>query len=198
MCSTWKNFPSYSEEAECAEELIWGDVKLGRLPNFLYQDAPFSSQSLQFSNGIKMDAENLADADKYKGAFERTFQYFQERCQLHIHKLVGGKRVIPNACRSKSHRQQCKHEAPWTNRVSPSWMSAPLIICKGLAKMFKLRCSGVRNWLGQTLLFRNDEWVNGTIPGMCVAFSGSNSDVKPNDRLPITADTHESVCRKNV
>ena len=31
---------------------------------------------------------------------------------------------------------------------------------------------------------------------MCVAFSGSNTDVKPNDRLPITEDTHESVCHK--
>ena len=52
------------------------------------------------------------------------------------------------------------------------------------------------NWLGQILLERNDEWVNGTMPGLCVAFAGSNSDVKPNDRLPITEVTHESVCGK--
>ena len=29
-----------------------------------------------------------------------------------------------------------------------------------------------------------------------MAFAGSNSDVKPNDRLPITAQTHEAICHK--
>ena len=75
-------------------------------------------------------------------------------------------------------------------------MTKPLLICEGLAKKFKLRCSGVRNWMGQMLLLRNEEWVNGTMPGLCVAFSGSNSDVKPNDRLPITEFTHEEACTR--
>ena len=52
-------------------------------------------------------------------------------------------------------------------------MNGPLLICKGLAKKFKLRTSGARNWLGQVLLERNDEWVNGTMPGLCVAFAGN-------------------------
>ena len=44
---------------------------------------------------------------------------------------------------------------------------------------------------------RNEEWVNGCMPGLCVAFAGSNSDVKPNDRLPIIETTHESqYCKK--
>ena len=60
-------------------------------------------------------------------------------------------------------------------------MKEPLLICKGLAKQLKLRCSGMRNWLGQTLLMRNEEWVNGTMPALCVAFAGRNSDVKPNE-----------------
>ena len=34
------------------------------------------------------------------------------------------------------------------------------------------------------------------MPGLCVAFPGSHSDVKPNDRLPITDVTHEQQCRK--
>jgi hypothetical protein len=76
-------------------------------------------------------------------------------------------------------------------------MKAPLLICKGLAKKFKLRCSGMRNWLGQTLFLRNDEWLNGTMPGLCIAFAGSNTDVKSNDSLPITAVTHERCCRKS-
>ena len=126
-----------------------------------------------------------------------AFQYLQRRCQHHIHKLVNSKRIVANACRSTANPLQCKHEAPWANRVSPSWMTTPLLVCKGLAKKFQLRCSGMRNWLGQTLLLRNDPWVNGTMPGMCMAFAGSNSDVKPNDRLPITKITHEAVCKRN-
>ena len=90
-----------------------------------------------------------------------------------------------------SNQAKCKHEAPWTNRVSPTWMTKPLLVCRGIAHRFKLRCSGARNWLGQMLLLRNDEWLNGTTHGMCVAFAGSNSDVKPNDRLPIIPEVHE-------
>ena len=103
---------------------------------------------------------------------------------------------MPNACLSKKNKRECKHEAPWTNRVSPEWMSTPLLVCKGIAKQFKLRTSGVRNWLGQSLGLRNEEWLNGCMPGICVAFAGSNSDVKPNDRLPITEKTHEPFCKR--
>ena len=110
------------------------------------------------------------DGASYKHKFGVAFQYLQRRCQHHIHKLVTGKRVVPNACRSKAKPTECKYEAPWTNRVSPSWMTMPLLICKGIAKQFKLRCSGMRNWLGQTLLLRNDACVNGTMPGLCMAF----------------------------
>ena len=91
---------------------------------------------------------------------------------------------------------ECKHEAPWTNRVSPQWMTEPLLVCKGVAKMFKLRYSETRNWFGQILGVRNDEWLNGTMPGLCIALGGSNSDVKPNDRLPIITETHEECCKK--
>ena len=33
------HFPAYSESSECQGEPIWGDFKLGRLPQFLYADA---------------------------------------------------------------------------------------------------------------------------------------------------------------
>ena len=106
------------------------------------------------------------------------------------------KRLVPNACASRKNKRECKHEAPWTNRLSPEWMTTPLLVCKGIAKKFKLRTSGVRNWLGQTLGLRSEEWLNGCMPGLCVAFAGSNSDVKPNDRLPIIEETHEAHCKK--
>ena len=122
------------------------------------------------------------------------------RCQHHIHRLVTDpktkqeKRIIPNACMGKRNKKECKHEAPWSNRVSPAWMTRPLLVCKGSAKQFKFRTSGVRNWMGQTLGLRNEEWLNGCMPDLCVAFAGSNSNVMPNDRLPIIEQTHERCC----
>ena len=189
------SFPTYSERTECPDTLQWGNVKLGRLPSCLYVDAD-QQPATSTESSVMPDIEALIDGAQYKSSFASIFQYFQSRCQHHIHKEVNGKRIVPNACRSKSHPTQCKHEAPWTNRVSPEWMKGPLLVCQGIAKQFKLRCSGVRNWLGQTLLLRNEEWVNGTMPGLCVAFAGSNSDVKPNDRLPILEATHEASCTR--
>ena len=186
------NFPSYSEVPETQGDMTWGEYKLGRIPQFLYEDAR------------RLQADEILSAptfgtDEFKQTFQRAFQFFQERCQHHIHKLVDGKRVVPNACRSKTKPKECKHEAPWTIRLSPTWMTNPILVCKAIAKMFKLRCSGARNWLGQVMCVRNDEWLNGTMPGLCVALAGSNSDVKPNDRLPIISESHESCChRKNV
>jgi hypothetical protein len=180
----------YSEDTECVGKPVWGDVKFGRIPAFLYED----SQEVQ----SEVQSQTMQDdAASFKDKFDHAFQYFQSRCQHHIHKIVNGKRIIPNACKSKQKSNECKHEAPWNNLVSLEWMQGPLLICKGLAKRFKLRCSGMRNLLGQMLPMRNEEWVNGTMPALCVAFAGSNSDVKPNDRLPVLAVTHEKVCKKN-
>ena len=101
------------------------------------------------------------------------------------------------ACRSKLKTNECKHGAPWTNLISPDWMKQPLLICKGLAKQIQLRCSGQRNSLGQVLQMRNEEWVNGAMPALCVAFRGSNADVRPAEFLPIITSTHASLCQKN-
>ena len=50
------NFPTYSEHTECQGDLVWGDMKLGRLPQFLYDDAAIwktqSSHSVQNSNSL--------------------------------------------------------------------------------------------------------------------------------------------------
>ena len=66
-----------------------------------------------------------------------------------------------------------------------------------LAKTFQLCCSGMRNWLGQIFLLRNETWPNGTVPARCVSFAGINLDVKSNDRLPVVAATHEQLCKHN-
>ena len=203
-----QNFPAYSEEAKGEKQAVWGAYKLGRLPTFVYDDARVVpdkySRSAQGTDAspVMAHVDDWVEGAQYKQKFNAVFQYFQSRCQHHIHTLVvdskTGKeqRIVPNACRAKNNPKQCKHEAPWTNRMSPEWMTQPLLVCKGIAKQFKLRCSGARNWLGQMLGLRNEAWVNACIPGVCVAFAGSNSDIKPNDRLPILDVTHESCCKK--
>ena len=166
---------------------------MGRPPRFLYDDAraPVNSPALA-----------TRDGEAFKETSDGALQYFMSRCQHHIHRRVVDpktkqeKRLGPNACASKKNKRECKREAPWTNRVSPEWMTTPLLVCKGIAKQFKLRTSGVRNWSGQTLGLRNEEWLNGCMPGLCVAFAGSNSDVKPNDRLPMIGKTHEPCCKR--
>ena len=74
----------------------------------------------------------------------------------------------------------------------------PLLICKGIAKQRKLPWRGRRSVLGSVLGRRNCPWLDGTAPGLCIALSGGNTDVKLNDLLPITELTHESeVCRRS-
>ena len=106
------HFPAYSESSECQGEPIWGDFKLGRLPQFLYADA--ESLRNHSSHTVPLQKSSDAQPSQFKMMFDAAFQFFQERCQHHIHKLVDGKRVVPNACRSKTKPKECKHEAPWT------------------------------------------------------------------------------------
>jgi len=196
-----KNFPTYGENTECQEGTRkWGEIKLGRLPSKLYDDARDMPDSFARSSCKRTTSPvHLNGGAEFASFFWRAFQFFQSRCQHHIHKRVVDpktkqeKRLIPNACASKKNKKECKHGAPWTNRVNHD---KPLIVCKGIAKKFDLRTSGDRNWLGQTLGLRNEEYLNGCMPGICVALAGSNSDVKPNDRLPILRSTHEDCCKR--
>ena len=153
-----KDFPTYSEKGECSGTApSWGEVKLGRLAEFLYKDARDVPESFTRSAQDETTSPvNTSEGAEFRARFNATFQYLMSRCQHHIHRLVVDpktkqeKRLIPNACASKGNKRECKHEAPWSNRVSPEWMTTPLLVCKGVAKQFKLRTSGVRNWLGQT------------------------------------------------
>ena len=145
-------FPAYREPACSNGHPKWGDISLGRLPTFIYDDAQRAAATVRLP---AMSAAR-ADATSYADKFCQAFQYYQSRCQHHIHKKVNGKRPIPTACKSTQTSNQCKHDAPWTKLLSPKWMKTSLLICKGLAKEFELRCSGNRNWLGQNLPLRNE------------------------------------------
>ena len=168
-----------------------GPIKLGRLPRFVYEYACDStsqshrgghspcekdnddSSSSRPLRGGHSPCENPSNESDYEKQFNDALQYFMSRCQHHIHRAVidpktkQEKRIVPNACAKKKNKKECKHEAPWTNRVSPQWMNKPLLVCKGIAKKFKLRTCGFRNWLGQTLGLRNDE----AKMGVCLAYA---------------------------
>ena len=125
------NSPTYSESFECPESRQWGEWKLGRIPKFLFDDASWS---------VSSPSSAPAEDEGFKQQFSKALQYYMSRCQHHIHRLVVNpitkeeKRIVPHACASRKNKKECKHEAPWTNRVSPEWMKEPVLICKGIAK----------------------------------------------------------------
>ena len=88
------NWPRYDEHSEATNgQRIWGDIKLGRLPSFVYDDRS-ASQVLADANSRTLEAAN------YKAKYLDAFQYFQARCQHHMHPVsqVTKKRIIPHAC----------------------------------------------------------------------------------------------------
>ena len=141
-----------------------------------------------------MHDELTEDARRYQESFNDVLQENMKCVQHHIHKKCPktGERRLPNACVSYTCKTACKHGFPQTEKMN---LDEPLLICKGLAKEKALKATGSRNLMGCILGKRNCEWLNGTAPALCLGFSGGNSDVKLNDRLPITAKTHEAVCK---
>ena len=167
---------------------IWGACRLGRIPTCIRaDDGPTLGEANQ--------DDLRRDGDRYKARFNRVFQHFQVRCQHHTHRNnAKGVRIVPNACRSISKPNECKRGAPWTSTMNTD---RPLLICKGIARDRKLPSSGARDMVNRVMGLRNNEWVNGTSPGLCVAFAGSNTDVRPNDLLPVIKETHEgSACKR--
>ena len=72
------NFPAYSEASECQKGLQWGDLKLGRLPAFLYEDAGVSGGTADLSriaasSPVTCEVDDLIDAAKYKSLFGKAF-----------------------------------------------------------------------------------------------------------------------------
>ncbi len=170
-------------------------LRPGRIPDFVradrgstYEDF-LQAQVEQIDNGPCYE-KVLAEGLHFKNQLDRSWQFLAMRCQHHFHRWNGTrtKRVIPNGCLCKGRPNECKHGAPRIQRLNTA---TPLLLCKKLAKTKGLSCRGVRNVLGTLLGTRNDEWINGTAPGLCLAFGGCNTDVSPGDRLPILAETHE-------
>ena len=173
-------------------------LRLGRIPDFVradsgstYEDC-LQARAEESDNGPSYE-KVLAEGLHFKEQLDTSWQFLAMRCQHHFRKwnATRTKRVIPNGCLCKGRPNECKHGAPWIQRLNTD---KPLLLCKKLAKAKGLSCRGVRNVVGTLLGTRNEEWVNGTAPGLCIAFGGCNTDVSPGDRLPILAETHEDKC----
>ena len=71
----------------------------------------------------------------------------------------------------------------------------PLVVCRGIAEQRELPAGGARSAVGGILGVRNNPWLNGTAPGLCIGLTGGNTDVQLNDLVPILPCTHEdAVC----
>ena len=190
-------WPKFHERdgAEAGAPVTWGAQRFGRLPAWLWSDDGASYGDLYAASPRQRSRtlqELQADAEVYAGRFNAALQENQLCAQHHIHKRdpKTGERKIPNACQSFRCAKTCKHEFPQDARMN---RGEPLLVCKGIARKRGLKLTGTRNVYGQMLGTRNNPWLDGTAPGLCVALSGGNSDVKLNDRLPIMHETHEAA-----
>ena len=191
-CESYPDPDEHEREADAIEKewpTFKDDQQLGHIPQCVWQDR---EEPHIWSNNSSMD-DLTARANNYTKKFNRVLQHNQARVQHHHHKKdknSGKRRPLP-ACRGKK-KDECKHGFPKTKLLTEK----ALVVCPGIAQRHGLRVSGRRNALGSILPRRNCVWINGTAPALTVAF-GFNTDISPNDRLPIIKETHEASCNRS-
>ena len=178
---------------------------LSHVPRYLAEDALQQSRSgtLTVASSITA-AQRVAlqeDADTFLLNYKRDLQFVFSRVQHHVHKRTAQGFVPLKACRMKSCArrkvragEKCKSGFPLTHLKS----SRAALVCRGVAKRFKLRISGRRNAFGSMVGKRSCEWQSGTAPAFAALFR-SNTHTLPNYRAPILPDTHEdSLCNSQA
>ena len=187
-CETYPD-PDEHERMMDAIEKEWptftDDRQLGHVPQCIWQDR---DEPHLYTTGASTD-DLKRSANDYTKKFNKALQHTQARVQHHHHKKdKNGKRKPLPACRAQK-KDECKHGFPKTKLLTEK----ALVVCPGIAQKHGLRVSGRRSALGSIMPRRNCVWINGTAPAFAVAF-GFNTDVSPNDRLPIIKETHEVSC----
>jgi len=176
-----------SEDLEKQWPTFRNDKKLGRIPAFIWGD-----EGPCLGDGRASQNELVADGKAWLASYEAAAQHNMARLQHHMHKRgEDGERHPLPACRSTAKPDQCKHDMPMDKRLT----DRPLLVCPGIAEDHGLRVTGQRSALGTVLGKRNNEWLTGSARGLVVGF-GCNTHTGPNDRLPITAKTHERACKR--
>ena len=121
----------------------------------------------------------------------RHVQRLQELKQHHVHiwDEKTQEYVVLEHCKSKDKKNECKSHFPRTK-----WLiNKCVVLCKGLLQQMDMPSSGRKNLIGSLHGPMNEANINGTHPAM-LATQHCNSDVQLPYRLPLTADTHSSMC----
>lgn len=122
---------------------------------------------------------------------QRHVQRLQELKQHHVHIWDDEKKEykVLEHCKSKDKKNECKSHFPRTK-----WLiSQCVVLCKGLLEVMEYPYGGRKNMTGSLHGPMNEANINGTHPAM-LATQQCNSDVQLPYRLPLTAETHSSLC----
>ena len=124
---------------------------------------------------------------------------------IHWHHEKGGVRTPHAYCRktgfknrkvilSKKKRgceEVCKQGFPKTRQLN----LIPRVICPGVARTYKVNVKGRRNSLCLLLARRRCAWFSGCSPSFAV-WTGANTHIAPNYRIPLTELTHDPECER--
>lgn len=146
--------------------------------------APFEARLLR--------EQASSDAVVWRKKYMKHVQYVFSRVQHHMHKInpATGKRCPLTACKKAGTKKDlCKHDFPKLAQMS----NVVRLVCKGVARMHELPLRGRRAALGSFLGKRDAPWHTGTAPALA-AFFQSNTHIIVNDRLAISAETHDDRC----
>ena len=122
------------------------------------------------AGSLNIDQEARAWLKQY---LHDDVQVIQEHRQHHIHiPNEKGERVPLTHCKRKDNPSLCKADFPRTK-----WFTdTAVVLCKCLLEKMDMPSSGRRNKIGSLHGPLNNEWLNGTHPGMLAAHR-FNSDV---------------------
>ena len=161
--------------------------------------------STLFRTAKECDEELLRDdAKDYKENFEEHAQYVFSHVQHHWHHEKDGVRIPHAYCRKAGFKigkammkkracceEVCKQDFPKTRRLN----SVGRVICPGVARRYKAQVKGRRNSLCLLLPRRRCAWLSGCSPAFAV-WTGSNTNIMPNYRIPLTEQTHDPECER--
>ena len=154
-------------------------------PDYMAEDKTLT----MWATGGPTLQQALEEGGVFKKAYLEDAQFIFSRVQHHVHKKTKKGYVPLKACLSKRCKKgTCKADFPKDKMLTDRMV----VVCRGVARKFKLRISGRRNSLGAILGRRTGGWQSGTHPAFAVIFR-SNTHTQPNHRLPLLEATHEDV-----
>jgi hypothetical protein len=177
------------------------------LQDFLEQHRGSDAPNLWECHGVVETREHLLAAAKreahtFQERYESQVQFIFGHVQHHWHmKDSKGNEVPMKYCRPYGKQKVgacCKRGFPkYVFRTRDGHVDLkrvrPRVICPGVAKKMKLRCSGRRNMLGAIVGKRQDSYFSGTSPPLAFIFE-SNTNLQVPYRLPIAESTHDIDC----